>query len=54
MEKWNVSQQTKLTATKNIFLFSAGVWKHGFEFQSRYIALRIQAGENSPVIRGVV
>ena len=34
--------------------FSAGVWKHGFEFQSRYIALRIRAGEISPVIRGAV
>ncbi len=34
--------------------FSAGVWQHGFESQSRYIALRIRAGEISPVIRGVV
>ena len=42
------------TAAQNIFLFSAGVWQHGFEFQSRYIALRIQAGENSPVIRDAV
>ena len=34
--------------------FSAGVWQHGFESQSRYIALRIRAGENTPVIRGAV
>jgi len=37
-----------------MLLFSAGVLQHGFEFQSRYIALRIKAGENSPVIRDVV
>ena len=54
MEEWNVSQQTKLTAAKNIFLFSAGVWNHGFESQSRYIALRIRAGEKTPVVRGAV
>ena len=34
--------------------FSVGVWQHGFESQSRYIALRIRAGEISPVIRGAV
>ena len=54
MEEWNVSQRTKLTAAENKLLFSADEWNHGFEFQSRYIALRIQAGENTPVIRGAV
>ena len=54
MEEWNVSQRTKLTAAENKLLFSAGEWKHGFEFQSRYIALRIKAGESSPVVRGAV
>ncbi len=52
--EWIVSQRTKLTAAENKLLFSADEWNHGFEFQSRYIALRIQAGENSPVIRDVV
>ena len=54
MEEWNVSQRTRLTAAERKPPFSAGVWQHGFEFQSRYIALRIRAGEISPVIRGVV
>ena len=54
MEEWNVSQRTKLTAAENKLLFSADEWNHGFEFQSRYIALRIQAGENTPVIRDAV
>ena len=52
--EWIVSQRTKLIAAENKLLFSADEWNHGFEFQSRYIALRIQAGENSPVIRDVV
>ena len=34
--------------------FLSGVWQHGFESQSRYIALRIRAGENTPVIRDAV
>ncbi|WP_347280600.1 hypothetical protein [uncultured Phocaeicola sp.] len=54
MEEWNVSQWTRLAAAEHMLPFSAGVWQHGFEFQSRYIALRIRAGEISPVIRGVV
>ena len=54
MEEWNVSQWTRLTAAEFMLPFSAGVWQHGFEFQSRYIALRIRAGENTPVIRGAV
>ena len=43
-----------LSAAEFMLPFSAGVWQQGFEFQSRYIALRIRAGEISPVIRGVV
>ena len=35
-------------------LFGWFIFGMGFEFQSRYIALRIRAGEISPVIRGVV
>ena len=54
MEEWNVSQWTRLTATEIIVPFSVGVWQHGFEFQSRYIALRIRAGEISLVVRGAV
>ena len=54
MEEWNVSQQTRLTVAENILPFSAGVWQHGFESQSRYIALRIRAGEKTPVIRSAV
>ena len=54
MEEWNVSQRTKLTAAEIMLPFSAGVWQHGFESQSRYIALRIRAGENTPVIRDAV
>ena len=54
MEEWNVSQRTRLTAAEFMLPFSAGVWQHGFESQSRYIALRIRAGENTPVIRGAV
>ena len=54
MEEWNVSQRTGLTAAESMLPLSAGVWQHGFESQSRYIALRIRAGENTPVIRGVV
>ncbi len=42
----NVSQRTRLTAAEIMLPFSAGVWQHGFESQSRYIALRIRAGEN--------
>ena len=34
--------------------FSVGVWQQGFESQSRYIALRIRAGEITPAIRDVV
>ena len=34
--------------------FLDGVWQQGFESQSRYIALRIWAGENTPVVRGAV
>ena len=54
MEEWNVGQRTKLTAAENKLLFSADEWNHGFEFQSRYIALRIRAGEKTPVVRGAV
>ena len=54
MEEWNVSQWTRLTAAECMLTFSAGVWQQGFESQSRYIALRIWAGENTPVIRGAV
>ena len=54
MEEWNVSQRTKLTAAEIMLPFSAGVWQHGFESQSRYIALRIRAGESTPVVRGAV
>ncbi len=55
MEEWNVSQWTRLTAAAEFMLpFSAGVWQHGFESQSRYIALRIRAGEKTPVVRGAV
>ena len=54
MEEWNVSQRTRLTAAEFMLPFSAGVWQQGFESQSRYIALRIRAGENTPVIRGAV
>ena len=54
MEKWNVSQWTRLTAAENMLLFPAGVWQHGFESPIRYIALRIRAGENTPVVRGAV
>ena len=54
MEEWNVSQWIKLTVAERKPSFSAGVWQQGFESQSRYIALRIRAGEISPVIRGVV
>jgi len=54
MEERNVSQWTRLTAAEFMLPFSAGVWQHGFEFQSRYIALRIRAGENTLVIRGAV
>ena len=54
MEEWNVCQWTRQTATEIILPFSAGVWQQGFESQSRYITLRIRAGEISPVIRGVV
>jgi hypothetical protein len=54
MKEWNVSQQARLTAAGRMPPFSAGVWQQGFESQSRCIALRIRAGENTPVIRGVV
>ena len=54
MEEWNVSQRTRLTAAECMLPFSAGVWQHGFESQSRYIALRIRAGEKTPVVRGAV
>ena len=54
MEEGNVSQWTRLTAAEIILPFSAGVWQHGFESQSRYIALRIRAGEKTPVVRGAV
>ncbi|WP_168356607.1 hypothetical protein [Petralouisia muris] len=54
MEEWNVSQWIRLTAAECMLPFSAGVWQHGFKSQSRYIALRIRAGENAPVIRGAV
>ena len=54
MEEWNVSQWTRLAAAEHMLPFSAGVWQQGFEFQSRYIALRIRAGEISPVARGAV
>ena len=54
MEEWNVSQRTRLTAAEIMLPFSAGVWQQGFESQSRYIALRIRAGEITPAIRGVV
>ena len=54
MEEWNVSQWIRLTAVECMLPYSAGVWQHGFESQSRYIALRIRAGENTPVIRGAV
>ena len=54
MEEWNVSQWTRLTAAECMLTFSAGVWQQGFESQSRYIALRIRAGEISPVARGAV
>ena len=54
MEEWNVSQWTRLTAAECMLTFSAGVWQQGFESQSRYIALRIRAGEITPAIRGVV
>ena len=46
MEEWNVSQRTGLTAAESMLPLSAGVWQYGFESQSRYIALRIRAGEN--------
>ncbi|MEY8238448.1 hypothetical protein AALA36_22640 [Lachnospiraceae bacterium 66-29] len=54
MEEWNVSQRTRLTDAEIMLPFSAGVWQQGFESQSRYIALRIRAGEISPAIRGAV
>lgn len=54
MEEWNVSQWIRLTAAESMLPFSAGVWQYGFESQSRYIALRIRARENTPVIRGAV
>ena len=54
MEEWNVRQRTRLTAAEIMLPFSAGVWQQGFESQSCCIALRIRAGEISPVIRGVV
>ena len=54
MEEWNVSQWIKLTVAERKPSFSAGVWQQGFESQSRYIALRIRAGEIPPAIRDVV
>ena len=54
MEEWNVRQRTRLPAAESMLPFSAGVWQQGFESQSRYIALRIRAGEISPVVRGAV
>lgn len=54
MEEWNVSQRTRLTAANVSRPFRLAYGSMGFEFQSRYIALRIKAGEKSPVIRGVV
>ena len=54
MEEWNVSQWIKLTVAERKSSFSAGVWQQGFESQSRYIALRIRAGEKTPVVRGAV
>ena len=54
MKERNVSQWTRLTAAEFMLPFSAGVWQQGFESQSRYIALRIRAGENTPVVRGAV
>ncbi|NBH13047.1 hypothetical protein D3Z36_02310 [Lachnospiraceae bacterium] len=54
MEEWNVSRWTRLTIAEATLLFRSVYGSMGFEFQSRYIALRIRAGENTPVIRGVV
>ena len=49
--KWIKFPSTRNT---NMLPFSVGVWQYGFESQSRYIALWIQARENTPIIRGAV
>lgn len=40
--------------SKYITLFGWCIFGMGFEFQSRYIALRMNVGKISPVIRNVV